>query len=284
MRAVPIQRPRQKGYMTADEHTPSLKIQKTPASSLKTLQSSVSKNASVNSSHGLVTHNHAQNAHKKAEAFKLLDAGLGISDIFEKIFSGPQGVLGPTGPTGPTGITGPTGPTGPTGVDGKVGTQGGTGPTGTEGTHGQSGPVGPTGDKGANGDKGDKGDKGDQGTKGEKGDNGSDGLVGPTGPPGATNPEITPSRRYKTITDDYTCTHDDKFINFVGTTAKTVTMQNLQDDEVGQTFWIANSSSVPLNIGGGLSFSLRNDPLLRVPANCFVQLVYVGDKFILLAH
>lgn len=196
----------------------------------------------------------------KPVEFKIYDKDINITEVYN--YSGPPGPRGIKGDTGATGATGPTG------------------------LKGDTGPAGPTGLKGDTGPAGENGLKGDTGPAGEIGLKGDTGNVGPTGPPGppgsATN--NSSGNSYKTFDSDYTCSKDDKFLNYIGTESKTITLIKLDSNDLGKTIWIMNSSNVLLNIGGGLAFSLRNDPLIRVPANCFVQLLYVGDKYLLLAH
>jgi len=190
------------------------------------------------------------NTPKTAE-FRYYDyqSSYNITDIFNNLFSYHQGPTGPQGEEGPIGPQGEEGPTGPQGEEGLTGPQGKEGPTGPKGDQGPAGPPGPP---------------------------------GPPGSQGTTDTSV--NYNYKVIEDDYTCTENDKFINFTGSTTKSITLQVLTDNDIGKTFWIANTSPVPLNIDGNLAFSLRNDPLSRVPANCFIQLVYIGNKYLLLAH
>jgi len=80
--------------------------------------------------------------------FTLYDGALtqnDVNNIYDKLFQGVIGPIGPAGAQGPIGPVGAQGPIGPVGLQGPIGPAGVPGPIGIDGLAGAVGPTGPTG-------------------------------------------------------------------------------------------------------------------------------------------
>jgi hypothetical protein len=108
-----------------------------------------------------------------------------VTNIYNRLESGPAGEPGAAGAAGAAGAPGAPGPAGPVGGPGPAGAPG---VPGAPGPIGPPGPAGPPGAAGAQGSQGPIGPAGPQGIQGKIGPQGVAGAAGEVGPPGPQGP------------------------------------------------------------------------------------------------
>lgn len=176
---------------------------------------------------------------------------------------GARGEAGPKGDAGARGERGDKGDKGDKGDSGKAGKDGLDGEAGAEGAQGEpglDGKDGAKGDRGSDGAVGAKGDHGDVGAIGAKGDDGTVGATGATGANGTNGANgvagATGSAGIAGTPGTTGATGAAGAQGVAGTSALTLKLIDANAADIGQVFWVDDSSGDYWTVKGSMRFEV----------------------------